>query len=106
MVKVISSLESFIKLIDTAIQNKMCMSVTLQCNRKCSKTLYYHYLDQDAVYFHIHNSYLSNNEQASQTMHEAGKRFDGLLSGVITMDDINNDQTLKLIKSQLSQKTK
>ena len=105
IVKDISSLESFIKLIVTAIQNKMCMSVILQCNRKCSKTLYYHHLDQDDIYFHIHNSHHSNNEQASQTMHEAGKHFDGLFSGVITMDDINNDQTLKLIKSQLSQKT-
>ena len=107
IVKVISSLESFIKLIDIAIQYKMCMSVTLQCNRKCSKTLYYHHLDQDAVYFHIPNSHLSSNEQTShgQTMHEAGKLFDGLLSGVITVDDINNYQTLKLIKSQLSQNT-
>ena len=34
IVKVISSLENFIKLIDIAIQNKMCKSVTLQCNRK------------------------------------------------------------------------
>ena len=34
IVKVISSLENFIKLIDTATQNNMCMSVTLQCNRK------------------------------------------------------------------------
>ena len=34
IVKVISSLENFIKLIDIAIQNKMCMSVTLQCNRE------------------------------------------------------------------------
>ena len=52
-----------------------------------------------------HNSHHASNEQTSQTMHEAGKLFDGLLSGVITVDDINNDQTLKLIKSQLSQKT-
>ena len=105
IVKVISSLESFIKLIDIAIQNKMCMSVTLQCNRKCSKTLYYHHLDQDAVYFHVRNSHHASNEQTSQTMHEAGKFFDGLLSGVITVVDINNDLTLKLIKNQLSQKT-
>ena len=81
------------------------MSVTLQSNRKCSKTLYCHHLDQDAVYFHIPNSHHSSNEQTSQTMHEAGKLFDLLLSGVITVDDINNYQTLKLIKSQLSQKT-
>ena len=104
IVKVNFSLESFIKLINTAIQNKMCMSVTLQCNRKYSKTLYYHHLDQDAAYFHIHNSHHASNEQTSQTMHEAGKLFDGLLSGVIDVDDINNDRTLKLIKSQLSQK--
>ena len=83
----------------------MCMSVTLQCNRKCSKTLYYHQLDQDAVYFYIHNSHHASNEQTFQTMDEDGKRFDGLLSGVITVNDINNDQTFKLIKSQLSQKT-
>ena len=80
IVKVISRLENFIKLIDIAIQNKMCMSMTLQCNRKCPKTLYYHHLDQDAVYFHIHNSHHASNEQTSQTMHKAGKLFDGLLS--------------------------
>ena len=34
-------------------------------------------------------------------MYEAEKHFDGLISGVITVDDINNAQTLKLIKSQL-----
>ena len=73
--KVISSLESFMKLIDIAIQNKMCMSVTLQYDRKCSKTLHYHHLDQDAVYFHIHNPHHASNKQTSQTMHEAGKTF-------------------------------
>ena len=51
------------------------------------------------------NSHHASNEQTFQTMQEFGKLFDGLLSGVITVDNINNDQTLKLIKSQLSQKT-
>ena len=53
-----------------------------------------------------HTSHHTSNEQTSQTMHEAGKLFDGLLSGAVTVNDINNDQTLKLIKSELSQKNK
>ena len=32
-------------------------------------------------------------------MHEAEKHFDGLISGVITVDYINNAQALKLIKN-------
>ena len=38
-------------------------------------------------------------------MHEAEKHFDGLISGVITADYINNAQPLKLIKNQLSPTT-